>query len=493
MRDALLVHERRCAECRAPAARSASYCGSCGAPLHATALLVEPVDPVTPAGRFPAIGPSAEPTWWSRAAPAHEPSAHALRDERTVALGGRASDRSPRRGLAVTAVAVALIGIGVAVGAGGGSGEPADPGTSSPASAESAPSTAAASARTAAAANTAPADTTAASSAPSAATTGAAIPPPTSNAVAGSAPTAAPPNYTFVEPPDLGGSSLYLTTGTGDLITVAPDGSVTNVALDAGHGDRVILARAGGVVMTDGNGMNEYRPASGGSPVPLSRGAVHPGPAADEVWVQTVPDSMSSRSAAVRQRVTDGTVITSVPLPPQAWSTTEAPDGGLFVAVPSNGTYHIAAAGTAALAARGAVVDASTDGALVYECDDMMRCGYHLLDLTSGASRPVLAGRGDELARLDPLGGSIALLDWETSTLAVVDIASGSRVELGEIDGGASWGAVSPMTWSPNGDRLFWTHRGDLRVWTRGSTDSVTVRLVDGERDRHVTAIGVVG
>lgn len=417
----------RCAVCGAVAPSGSRYCASCGSSVAAPAAAL-PVE-VLDAGGV---------------------------EGREVALGGPPGRGRGRAGLVVGALAIGLVAVGLAVGSGGGSDDAVAPDAS----------------------DAAPAPTTVTT-----ATTATTRPerPPRSTRPLGPTTSSAPPEYSFAAPPDLGGTALYATTGTGDLIAVDPTGSVRLLSTDTFG--TALLARQGGVVDTDGN-RNVFRPDDGGPSVQLRHGAVL-GPADPGlVWVQ----SYDEVNEAVLQRVADGAVVATVGLPGDTWAIgTDGDD--LLVSVRGSGSYRIDPAGAASLLVRADVLDATELAILVHECDEALSCGNRLVDRASGEGVAVPSGAtvGEEV-ELDPTAVHMALVDYEGSSLAVVELATGRRIELGPVDVNG-WDASA---WSIDGSHLFWINDGDLQMWSVGSDAPTTLYLKDGARDRHLRAIAVV-
>lgn len=369
--------------------------------------------------------------------------------QRDVMLGGPAGRGGRRGGVIVGGLAVALLAVGLAVGSGDGESGGSTGSTSAPS-----PTTTRGDDRS----------------------TRVSRPPRTTT-------TTVEPSYMLDGVPDLGGTTLYATTGTGDLLAIDPAGVIRVVATEGFGANRGLLVRAGGVVATDGN-RNQFWP-DGGDPVELETGAAFPAADPGQVWVQTY----GPQTVARLQRVADGVVVLEVPLPPRTWgSGTDGRD--LLVVAEGSGTYRIDPSGASSLVVQGTVMGATPSTLLVHQCDDALVCGYVVVDRATGAVHPSPVTIGiDEMAVLDPTGARVALIDREDGArLEVVDLASGGGAELGPVELGDS---IGPVAWSTDGSRLFWLDGGDLRVWVVGGTEAIRVRLSDGTRTRPLHAIGV--
>ncbi len=184
-------------------------------------------------------------------------------------------------------------------------------------------------------------------------------------------------------------------------------------------------------------------------------GAAFPGPRPGTVWVD-------SGTAVVLHAVADGRVLASVPRPEPTAETAADGAGGLVFRA-TGGTYAGTPAGPRRITT-GALLAAGPTRWLVLECDDAHRCRPYAVDRATGARRAVPATLAADVPRgvVAPDGRTAALLRVRRDGTVVpylLDLASGASRPVGlEIDQAGDGGLV----WSPDSRWLFTTATGGM-------------------------------
>lgn len=265
--------------------------------------------------------------------------------------------------------------------------------------------------------------------------------------------------------PLLGETAGWELVGRGDgvLVRIQPAaGRITSTALP-------VLATSGPVFLVPGSDEVLVRPldnvsgylVSDGKPArqlpPLFNlgGPVFPGPASNQVWVQ----SPSGDQTAMVLATLDGARLPArIPIPEGRSAFDASPDGAgylLFVGV--SGVYDARPDGLRRITT-GALLAVGPTGWLVAECDERYRCQTVLIDRVHGSRRIVAGGpigrNGNGV--ISPDGSSAAMLTADPdghSRLYLLDLASGKRRPLAASVSQDAFDAG--FTFSPDGRWLF--------------------------------------
>jgi hypothetical protein len=224
--------------------------------------------------------------------------------------------------------------------------------------------------------------------------------------------------------------------------------------------------------------VREGRPARQVPGLLASAGPVLPGPAPNQMWVQTGDDQ--------HQRMTlvglDGR-STRVSLPVQY----AGPDGaGYVLATMVGGTYDVRPDGLHRVTT-GSVLAVGPTGWLAEECDDRHRCTLNVIDRQSGERRELGPTRDDQFTNgLISPDGTLAAMAGRTdengiAALYLIDLRSGADHQttiMVNTNAGVGYG----WAWSPDSRWLFVADvAGQIRAVSRNGQDHLL--------DTHLPAI----
>jgi hypothetical protein len=194
-------------------------------------------------------------------------------------------------------------------------------------------------------------------------------------------------------------------------------------------------------------------------------GEAFPGPRPGTVWID-------SDGAVVLRSVAEGRALASVPRPePEAEVAADGAGGLVFRA--TGGVYAGTTAGPRRITT-GALLAAGPTRWLVLECDDAHRCRPYAVDRATGARRAVPAALPAEVPRgvVAPDGRTAAMLRVRRDGTVVpylLDLASGASRPVGlEVD----QPGAGNLVWSPDSRWLFTTATNGMVT----AVDRATVR-----------------
>jgi hypothetical protein len=179
----------------------------------------------------------------------------------------------------------------------------------------------------------------------------------------------------------------------------------------------------------------------------------------------------------------DGTPLPNPPIEVFAPPLLADPAGGVLVEVP--GGVHQVTADSSTKVTGGRLLAVSATHAIVHECDELLACGYHLVDRATGgrAVIPVSEDLGPDpeprrpnwptvAPLLSPDGGALIIGFLDRSDpelyqewLGVLDLVTGAFEVLVGMQN------ITPIAWSPDGSFVFYISGGRLLAFDRVAGD----------------------
>ncbi len=159
------------------------------------------------------------------------------------------------------------------------------------------------------------------------------------------------------------------------------------------------------------------------------------------------------------------------------------PLGGVVVQAP--GGHFVLTPDGATRITTGTLIALGRERALVRECDEVLVCGYAVIDRASGRRTPLTLdpALGDHPTLefgwwafrdpVSPTGDAVLVSFWDQSgsgrqRFGVLDLSSGGFLEID-----ATGGDIPLLEWTPDGRSLLWLDRGRLSVFDLDTGESV--------------------
>jgi hypothetical protein len=279
------------------------------------------------------------------------------------------------------------------------------------------------------------------------------------------------------------------------------DGRPVIVDLDAGRVEAVgrmgpevwsIVALPAGAVFIQGDSLAKFIPDGTGSSEPINLGRasrVIRSTEPDRVWLLNEGDPTGTR--AVELSLPSRAVMAEITIRPPAW-VLDAVAGGLLAAAP-DGTYIVAADGSARRVSRGAPIAGRAHQVLEHRCDERLQCRLEVHDLATGLTQrlpvpdAVAATVGEAVFSAD--GRRLALVSYPTGDLFVFDLTGAEVAVAGPFPL-----SVGVLRWSPDGEWLFAVpSEPSEELLVIRARDGVTHRLQLGSAASQVYDIAVLG